>query len=270
MRRRIRPVSGRSVHCAARAASLVAAIVVMVPIVAGRSFALQASAAAMSEQQALRPEPRAAPTPSASPAEQLLDEVEVDSATRARRVPPKAGDVCRVCNRPIASDDVVFMVRGHRVPIHLGELDGNLRGQIRQLLAQLQPRGAFLGAGQSQPALSRLWFYVGLYILAGLVFAALCAHRAIHAGHSPAAWFGIGLVLNVFGYGLLLTCPKRDVRAPAGVPRGLRKVSATSAPQPCAKCGSLNHPCAETCSGCGAALEAKQLSEVARAGLRSV
>ena len=204
----------------------------------------------------------------ASPSAQVPDEVAVNSTTVARRVPPKPGDICLICNHPVEDDDVVFLVRGQRVPIHLSELATDLRAQLRELLGQLEPRGAFIGAEQSQPTLSSAWFFMGLYILAGLVFAALCAHRALHVGHSPFVWFVVGLVLNAFGYLLLRTRPKHAVPAPAGVPSGLRKIAATYAPHPCPGCGTLNHPSASACSGCGGKLEPKTVSEVARVGLR--
>ncbi len=204
----------------------------------------------------------------AASSDHVPDQVLVNGTTVAKRAPPKAGDICRVCNRPIHDSDVVYLARGQRLPIHVSELDANVRGQLEQVLARLEPRGAFIGAWQDHPALSKAWFLAGLYILLGLVFAALCAHRALHVGHSPVVWFGVGLLLNAFGYLLLFTRPKREVLAPAGVPAGLRKISATPAPQPCPKCGTLNHPSAVACIGCGAALEPRMDSEVVRAGLR--
>ncbi len=209
------------------------------------------------------------PTPAQieNPSVEVPNEVVIDSTTVGKRMPPKAGDICMVCNRPVHDDDVVFLVRGQRMAIHRGELDRNLRGQLERLVAQLEPRGAFIGAEHNQPALSSVWFLVGLYVLAGLVFAGLSAHRALHAGHSAMAWFALGLVFNAFGYLFLLTRPKRKVQAPAGVPGGLRKIAATYAPQPCPGCGSLNHPSAASCLSCGARLEPKVVSEVARAGM---
>jgi len=125
-------------------------------------------------------------------------------------------------------------------------------------------------AGNDQPNVSRVWIYGGLYVLLGLVFAAICAHRALHVGYSPWAWFWLGLVLNAFAYLLLLTRPKREVRAPAGVPLGLGKIAATHAPQRCPKCGAFNHPSALRCLGCGASLSPGVESEVSRVGLDSV
>jgi hypothetical protein len=226
-------------------------------------------AARQPAQQPPAPQAQLATQQAASDSAQVPSEVPIDRATLAKRVPPKPGEICIVCNHPVDEDDVVFQARGHRLPLHLGELSPDVRGQLEGLLAQLEPRGAFIGAGQGQAALSKAWFFVGFYILVGLVFAALCAHRALHTGHSAAAWFVIGLLLNVLGYLLLLTRPGREVQALAGVPAGLRKVAATYAPEPCPGCGTLNHPSASACSGCGGKLQPKTVSEVARAGLRT-
>lgn len=219
-----------------------------------------------SEQVPLQKE---SPAQAASPSAPMPDEVMADGQVLGKRVEPLPGDVCRVCNQPLHKGDAVYVVRGQRIGIHLEELASDLRMQLTRIAAQLEPRGAFIGTGPDQRALSSAWFLFGVYVLLGLVFAAICAHRALHTGHSPSAWFGIGLVLNAVGYLLLLIRPKREVRAPAGVPAGLRKISATHAPQPCPMCGTLNHPAATACLGCGARLEPKTVSEVVRAGLRS-
>ena len=246
------------------AAVLQVAAILAVALAAVRALAPAPQAAASS------PQAEASSPQTADRSAQLPKELVLNDTTVGKRVPPKPGDICVVCNHPVEGGDVVFLVRGQRMPVHFKEWDANLPAQLERLLAQLEPRGAFIGAGPNQPALSEVWFFAGFYILLGLVFAALCAHRALHMGHSPVAWFGIGLVLNAFGYVLLLTRPRREVLAPAGVPGGLRKIAATYAPEPCAGCGTLNHPSASACIGCGGKLEPKSVSEVVRAGLRPV
>jgi ribosomal protein L40E len=199
--------------------------------------------------------------------DQVPAEVQVAPETTARRVPPRPGDVCMVCNQPIHDGDVVFSLRGHRIPIHLAELELDLRSQLLRLLGKKQPHGAFLGAGPEERPLSWGWFLVGIYVLLGLVFAAASAHRAFHAGRNALAWFFIGLVLNIAGWLLLLLQRARPVEAPAGVPAGLSKIARTRRPEICPRCGAPNHPSAERCSACGGALAPKIVSEVARAGL---
>ena len=197
------------------------------------------------------------------------------------RVSAKPGETCIVCDNPVGPDDAVYLVQGQRVAVHAKE-EREFLSHPRKYLMRLKPLGgALLGADSNQPGManrtgnerqevSRTWIYSGLYVLLGLVFAAICAHRALHVGYSPWAWFGLGLVLNAFAYLLLLTRPKRQVKAPAGVPLGLGKIAATHAPQRCPKCGACNHPSAAECLGCGTSLSPGVESEVSRVGLHSV
>jgi hypothetical protein len=196
------------------------------------------------------------------------------------KVRAEPGEICIVCNNPVGPDDSVYLVQGQRVPVHAAE-EREFLSNPRQYLMRLKPMGgALLGAdsnqsgmtnraGNDQPVVSRMWIYTGLYVLLGLVFAAICAHRALHTGHRPGVWFGLGLLLNALAYILLLTRPKREVRAPAGVPSGLGKIAATHAPERCPKCGAFNHPSAVRCLGCGATLSPGVESEVRRVGLGS-
>ncbi len=196
------------------------------------------------------------------------------------RVPAKPGETCIVCNNPVRPDDPVYLVQGQRVPMHAEE-EREFLLHPRKYLMRLKPLGgALLGADSNQPGtanggndsrpeVSGAWIYGGLYVLLGLVFAGVCAHRALHTGYSPWGWFELGLVFNVVAYILLLTRPQREVRAPAGVPSGLGKIAATHAPQRCPKCGALNHPSAPKCLRCGATLSPRVESEVSRVGLRS-
>lgn len=197
------------------------------------------------------------------------DELVLYGRPVGQRVPQKSGEICALCNRPLGPNDPVYMVHGQRVPLHAAEMaEPGAAARLQTLLAQLRPRGAFIG--ESAPAeLSAGWFFFGVYVLIGLLFGALCAHRALHMGYDPISWFFAGLVFSLLGYLVLLTRPKRDVVAPAGIPSGLRKIAATYAPAACPKCGTENHPTAAQCLGCGASLHPQLTSEVSRAGLRA-
>jgi len=211
-------------------------------------------------------EPAAAPAPGQKA--EAPDDLVIDGKVVGKKVPPQPGDICMLCNHPVGEGDAVYLVHGQRVALHVAEMQTASTERLQALLAQLKPRGAFLG--EIGPAnLSPGWFFFGCYVLLGLIFAAVCAHRALIAGQNPIVWLLAGLFLNVFAYAALLTRPKREVAAPAGVPPGLRKISATHAPQACPKCGAENHPSAGECGGCGAKLSPQTTSEVARAGLRA-
>ncbi len=198
------------------------------------------------------------------PQEQAPEKVQLDRDTIAERVETKPGDVCAVCGKPVGEDGVTYEVKGHHVAIHRDEVESNLAAQLRGLIRKLQPRGAFLGSSDAYGGLRWIWFLIGLYVLVGLGFAALGAHRALHTGHSPVFWFFAGLFFTAFAYLVLLTRAKRDVYAPGGIPRGLGKFAATMPPQKCPECGANNHPAAAKCAGCGCKLEPRFPSEAAR------
>jgi hypothetical protein len=197
--------------------------------------------------------------------QQPPQELIADGKILGKRIPTTPGAICVVCNKPIGKTDFTFLVSGQRVPVHRPVCYGALLKNPYRFLAILQPHGAFLGAGGEGENAPFPWFLVGLYILAGLFFAALSAHQAFHRGENPAVWFGIGLFFNVAGYLLLLARPRREIARLAPVPRGLGKVAATRMPRACPACGAMNHPAAEKCAGCGKALQPLVESEVKRA-----
>jgi len=206
--------------------------------------------------------------PHAATQKQATEPFLADGKVAGNPIEPRPGDLCLICDKPIGRADVEYMVNGQRVAVHRDVCLVEFRAHPERFLATLRPRGAFLGAGAEGQSLSYSWFLVGLYVLIGLVFSAICAHRALHAGRSPMAWFGVGLVFNAFGYLLLLTRPKRETFAPAGVPEGLQKVPATYSPEPCPRCGHTNHPAATECAGCGGELQPAIQSEVKKVKLR--
>lgn len=184
-----------------------------------------------------------------------------------QQAPPKPGEVCTVCEKPVKSGDLVYLVDGQRIAVHAGECDAALRAHPQRWLARLAPKGgAFLGT-DARVALTSAWLYSGLYVVVGLIFAALCAQRSLRTGYSPGSGLLLGLVFNVLGYLFVITRPNRGVKAPAGVPPGLHKIPTTYEPQPCPKCGDQNHPSATRCLGCGSALAPRIGSEVEKVGL---
>lgn len=199
----------------------------------------------------------------------LPDEVTLADGTKVERGTPKPGDICISCNHPVGDRDAVFIVRGHRLPIHLSEIQTDVGAQLSQLVGRLEPQSALFQVSERNPARSILWLLAGSYILMALIFAALSSQRALMKGHSPSLWLALGLVFHVFAYAVLLALPERGVEAPAGIPKGLKKIAATHQPVPCPNCGQLNHPSATKCIGCGGTLVARISSEVGRAGLRA-
>jgi hypothetical protein len=179
-----------------------------------------------------------------------------------RRIQPRRGDICFVCNKPLAAADIVYQVDGQRLAVHKEKCDAILRSDPQAWTAKLKAHGAFLSAVPDLAALSPAWFLLGLYVLAGLMFAGVCAHRAFRTGQRPAPWFFAGLTLNAGAY-LWLLLRSRGAQA-ANVPPGLRKIAATAQPAPCLACGAMNHPSARVCLSCGAALQPLIPAEVTR------
>jgi len=195
-------------------------------------------------------------------------DLKIDGKVVGHYAKPKPGEYCSLCYEPIQASDLVYVVWGQRVGVHAGSEDEDFRADPKKWLARLRPGGAFLGVEGAtdapQQALSDFWFVAGFYVLLGLIFGALCAHRAFHSGYPPGLWFAMGLALNVVAYIVLALKPKREVTAVAGIPAGLRKIASTFEPMPCPACGCTNHPSAAKCLECGAALQPRTLSEVER------
>jgi len=184
-----------------------------------------------------------------------------------RLVEARAGETCIVCGKPVEARDRVYMVEGQRVPVHSGVCEAAFATYPELFLSRLRPRGAFLSAEPNIGSnISWGWFALGIYVLLGLVFGAACAYRAVNQALSPWPWFLAGFCLNIFGFLALVTRPAGH-RGVAGLPRGLVKVPTTYSPRPCPKCGTMNHPSAKVCVGCGSQLEPVVSSEVARVGL---
>ncbi|MBI3666379.1 MAG: zinc ribbon domain-containing protein [Acidobacteria bacterium] len=178
----------------------------------------------------------------------------------------KEGEVCLACRKPITAADKVYLVEGQRVPVHRANCDDVLRADPTRYLASLKPRGGLFGGETAPPGtVSDAWLLLGLYVILGLCFAAVCAHRALDQGHSPYLWFFVGLLLNAPGYLVLLARPPGPRnRLAAEAPAGLAKIPVTFAPRPCPMCGASNHPSAQECLECGAPLRPAVNSEVSR------
>ena len=207
--------------------------------------------------------------PSADSASQAAvpDRLVIDGREVGHRVESRDGENCATCGKPVTKHDVTYMVEGQRVAVHKGLCLGALSAKPVEWLSKLKPRGALIDATAAQVGLSSGWLFFGIYILLGLIFGALAAHRAFSVGRDPLTWLAVGFVTNVIGYAVLLALPRREVRALAGVPAGLGKVASTYSPEACPACGAENHPSAHVCSGCGATLKPRIVSEVQRAGL---
>src|SRR2546425_5028295 len=83
-------------------------------------------------------------------------------------VPPRPGEICIGCNRPIDASDKTYLVEGQRVPVHRANCDDTLRAAPMRFLASLKPRGGLFGGEMaSRSAISDAWLLAGLYVLLG-------------------------------------------------------------------------------------------------------
>lgn len=180
---------------------------------------------------------------------------------------------CAVCTREVPDLTRTREHRGREVYLCSDECADSWDADPSVYFARLQPRGAlFQESAQPREMMPRGGFWIGIYVLIGLLFGALSAYTAIHRRQPAKTWFFAGLFLNVFALGALLLRPtgaKRDDE-PEGVPGGLRKVPTTRTPTVCPQCGHENHPSATQCNLCGTALTPSVHSEVITAEARAV
>ncbi|MGI9534260.1 MAG: zinc ribbon domain-containing protein [Thermodesulfobacteriota bacterium] len=175
------------------------------------------------------------------------------------RVKVRPGDHCTVSGERLGPDDVALLVDGRRVPLKKDAVEIFLNNQ-QKYFSRLQPKSALFTEDMGKPnSLSMGWFLFGIYILIGLIFAALTSHTAVGKGLKPIPWFFIGLLFNALGYLAVIT---RKSEATGIIPEGFVKVPLTSAPSICPNCGYENHPSAKNCSSCGTGLNPQTTSEI--------
>ena len=109
------------------------------------------------------------------------------------RVEVRPGDHCTVSGKPLGPGDVCLLVDGRRVPLKKEAVDIFLNNQ-EKYFSKLQPKSAlFTESMGNSKSLSINWFIFGIYILVGLIFAALTSHTAVGKGLKPIPWFFTGL-----------------------------------------------------------------------------
>jgi len=181
-----------------------------------------------------------------------------------KHVALKPGDVCLVSGKALAQGDVVYLIRGRRVPLRREHVRDFIADSTRYL-AQLQPQSALFHEAMEQrgteaSGIDLGWFLFGMYVLVALFFGGLSGYAAVSKGLNPISHFFIGLFLSAPGYLYVLTRPR--AAPPGEVPSGFVKVHTTHEPVPCGQCGYTNHPAAKLCLGCGAKLQPIVASEV--------
>lgn len=176
------------------------------------------------------------------------------------------GDHCTVSGHELSKDDIALLVQGRRVPLKKEALDIFLENP-EKYFSKLQAKSAlFTEDMKNSKNLSYNWFLFGIYVLIGLIFAALSSHKAVAKGLKPVPWFFGGLFFNAFAYLAILT---KNSKAKGDIPPGLTKVPLTSKPSECPACGYQNHPTAKICSSCGNNLKSELKSETEILGIKT-
>lgn len=181
--------------------------------------------------------------------------------TGAEDTPP-----CLLCGNTHTSSDHAVLYKGRVIPLcspackeHFKELERT--GGLDPLTAGIEPRAALFQADSAPHRLSRngIPFWIGCYVLLGVVFGGGAAFIAVHKGLSAGTSFALGFALNVIGLAIVFARPSRDTVFHA---KGLRKVPTTRASLRCPACSKANHPSASECVHCGGTLEPVSRSEV--------
>ena len=172
----------------------------------------------------------------------------------------EAGEVCLVSGQPLSQEDVVYLVRGRRVPLKREYLAAFVADSSRYL-ALSKPKSALFHEHAAQArGIDLGWFLFGLYVLVALIFSGLSGYTAVSKGLNPIPHFFIGLIFSALGY--LYVLARSRATQSSEVPRGLVKVRTTHEPVACGQCSYTNHPAAKVCLGCGAKLQPIVASEV--------
>lgn len=177
-------------------------------------------------------------------------------ARQAPRIPVQIGDHCIVCGTPLTEEDVVLQLRGRRVPLNKNWLEEFVNNP-EQYFYKLQPKGALFTEPARHSAMRWAWFALGLIVLVLLANGGLAASMALRRGLSPGPWFVKGVSGNIFA---ILQISRQAEIDPTSA-ECFTKIPSTSAPLACTTCGHENHPLADRCNGCNAALNPQRISE---------
>ncbi|NNE09367.1 MAG: hypothetical protein HKN20_12470 [Gemmatimonadetes bacterium] len=173
---------------------------------------------------------------------------------------------CLLCGNAHTAAEHSVLYKGRAIPLcspacqeHFRELERT--GGLDPLTAGIEPRAALFQADSAPQRLggSRLPFWIGCYVLLGVLTGGGAAFVAVRKGIPAGSSFAIGFALNVIGLAIVLAKPARETEFHV---TGLRKVPTTRASLRCPDCGKANHPSANLCLHCGRALEPLSRSEV--------
>jgi hypothetical protein len=155
---------------------------------------------------------------------------------------------CLVCGGMHNSADHVLIYKGMEFPLcsdscvaHFQEAEA--KGELDGITGKIEPRSAlFQEDSIPQRLTGKMTFWLGYFILLGLVCGGMSAYLAVQKGLSGFNYFLAGFLLNFIG--ILLVALKRGevMRFHAD---GLVKIPVTHAEVVCPQCGHHLHPAAK-------------------------
>ena len=181
----------------------------------------------------------------------------------SKRLPARPGETCIVCDQAVGESGAAYLYRGQRVAVCAADEERFL-AEPAAYAARLRPNNIVMNP---EPAGDGSWWlWAGLFVLQGLLFGALAAQAAAQKGRSAAGHFAAGFLFSLPGY--LYAAARPAGRGAPGIGPGKWKAQATWDPAPCPQCGHPNHPAADRCLGCGAALSPRVRPETSRSDAR--
>ena len=178
---------------------------------------------------------------------------------------------CLVCGKSHDIANYVVYYKGMEFPLcssgcldHYSEAASHKK--LDSITAKIEPRAALFQEDSNQrDPLAKTFFWLGYYVLIGLVFGGLASYAAVQRGFNPWSGFIIGFFLNVIGFIIVFSTPMQKMQFSSV---GLTKVPKTRNEVICSGCGHSNHPSAKTCIECGQKFKSRIRSEVQAVGLR--
>ena len=119
--------------------------------------------------------------------------------------PARNGEKCVVCNTPVTTTDVAYLVDGHRVAVMKAMEEEFLRNPF-QYVTKIDTGTVDL-APQQSGVLTSAYVWLGLFVLTGAMFGGVCASLAATKGCSKMQWFVLGFCFSVVALAVIARKP---------------------------------------------------------------
>ncbi len=172
---------------------------------------------------------------------------------------------CLVCGGKHHNVDQVVKYKGMDLPLCSESCVAHfqaaqVKGELNAITGKIEPRGVLFQEDSTpkHPA-KKITFWLGYFMLLGLVCGGMSAYIALQKGLPGFNHFLLGFFLNFIGIILVALKRAEVMRFHA---EGLVKIPATHTEVVCPKCGHHLHPAAKRCNACNATMQPAVSSEV--------